>query len=74
MQHRRHSAGDREREREAERREHRALAPRAQVVMKVEPLLQLLTDVVLELFGFAHGRDSRSNVGGAGLEPATYGV
>src|SRR5581483_4521794 len=47
-------ARDRQPDEEAERREHRPLASRAEVMVQVEAFLHLLDDLVLELAGFGH--------------------
>jgi hypothetical protein len=72
-------ARDPEPDDEAERREHRPLPPRAEMVVQVEPFFQFLDNLVVYLAAFGHERDfhvsrRRAAVGGAGLEPATYGV
>ena len=52
----RDSARDRERDREAEGREHRPFAPRAQVVMQVEAGREFCGGFLVDVSGFAHAR------------------
>ena len=50
------AAGERERDGESERREHRPLPPRPEVMVQMEPLLDFLRDLVVDLLQLAHGR------------------